>query len=129
MKKIIFALGLAALIPSASLAGRPLSDVELRAAYCIGRLDGPPLDPNKYPESFRPGISKLNDEVGLSLYRLKSYLAPKEYLDTDALLYAVAQGKVAQEDAGACMVSPKSERCAYLAKDVSGCRNPDFLPF
>lgn len=129
MKKIILALACAVLIPSASWGGRPLSDVELRAAYCIGRLDGPPLDPNRYPEAFRPNISKLNDEVSLSLHRLKSYLAPKEYLDTDALLYAVAQGKVAQEESGACAGNENSQRCAYLTKDVSGCRSPNFLPF
>ena len=130
MKKIICAIAIAALLPSVAVAGRPPSDIELRAAYCLGRLDHPALEPQKYPQEMHKDIEASNSAAAIARRRLQIYLEPKSYLDTDALLMAAARGKEAQaKTADACMENSKSSECAYLTKDQSGCRNPSFLPF
>ena len=111
-------------------SGRPLSDIDMHAAFCIGRLDGPPLKPSAYPANFQEHIAHLNEEVALALDRLRSYLRPKTYLDNEAIVMAVAEGKAARERTGeVCVSSPQSMECKHLAETVAECRKPDFLPY
>ena len=99
-----------------TLASNPAlpSDVDLRAAYCVGVLNAATDEREVYP-AFREGFRKLNRPQYVALDRLRAYLAPKvPYLEPEPLSVAIEQGRraVARKEAG-----------------ISECTEAKFLPF
>lgn len=141
---VAFALCCAPTAGAAEFA--PPTNVDLKAAYCAGRLrDLPLMAPTIFPEESRARVDGFNAKIEAARTRLKAYILPRlRYIDGEGLI-AATQAGVADQAAyvtamKACTplisgVTPEARRSFTDCYNGAGwaklqeCETLDFLPF
>lgn len=144
----MLAAALLVLGSSSAYALQAANDVDLRAAYCFGRLkDMKPLDLGNY-DGERAALAKtVNDRVASAQRRLRAYLLPRlEYVDGHAIMAAAQAGeedqraylpaieecwKASNREANTAAAIAASKKCsAQTTSDkLQECEAANFLPF
>jgi len=132
LKKCVLAASAIAVTPAYAQVAP--TDNDLRAAYCIGRINAPPLDVDQFPPAVRSQLQHLNEQTENTLRRLRTYVLPKLYqLDPDAMILANKQGEAARQRTGdmmnRCLQDKADRECVRDMQDIKNCREATFLPF
>jgi hypothetical protein len=106
------------------------TDVELRAAYCIGRIGNKDIDTSTLPPEAKPGVERLNERMRIAREKYLAYMAPRlGIISSEATLAAVQQGQRASGRVISDCEDPTSEACRRAGEDGKNCLDASFLPF